>query len=117
VALCLDTGHLVIGGTDPLELVRSVAERVAHVHLKDVRLSVASTVRDTSYIDAVRRGLYAPLGQGDLDIPGIVDALEAAGYPGWYVLEQDAALHGEPASGEGPVRDVRRSIDFLVSSR
>ena len=117
IALCLDTGHLVIGGTDPLELVRAAAERIAHVHLKDVRLSVASTVRDSSYIDAVRRGLYAPLGDGDLDIAGIVDALESAGYNGWYVLEQDAALPGEPAPGDGPVRDVARSIAFLGAAR
>jgi inosose dehydratase len=117
IALCLDTGHLVIGGTDPLELVRAAAERIAHVHLKDVRLSVASTVRDTSYIDAVRRGLYAPLGDGDLDIAGMVGALESAGYNGWYVLEQDAALRGEPAPGAGPVRDVARSIAFLGAER
>ncbi|HEY2983029.1 MAG TPA: TIM barrel protein [Jatrophihabitantaceae bacterium] len=117
IALCLDTGHLVIGGTDPLELVRSAADRIAHVHLKDIRHSVASTVRDTSYIDAVRRGLYTPLGDGDLDIAGMVDALESAGYNGWYVLEQDAALPGEPAPGEGPVRDVARSIAFLETER
>jgi len=117
IALCLDTGHLVIGGTDPLELVRAAADRIAHVHLKDVRLSVASTVRDTSYIDAVRRGLYAPLGDGDLDIAGMVDALESTGYNGWYVLEQDAALPGEPTPGDGPVRDVARSIAFLGADR
>ena len=117
IALCLDTGHLVIGGTDPLELVRAAADRIAHVHLKDVRLSVASTVRDTSYIDAVRRGLYAPLGDGDLDIAGMVDALESTGYNGWYVLEQDAALPGEPTPGDGPVRDVARSIAFLGAAR
>ena len=117
IALCLDTGHLVIGGTDPLELVRAVTERIAHVHLKDVRLPVASTVRESSYIDAVRRGLYAPLGDGDLDIAGIVDALESAGYDGWYVLEQDAALPGEPAPGDGPLRDVARSVAFLGAER
>jgi inosose dehydratase len=117
IALCLDTGHLVIGGTDPLELVRAGADRIAHVHLKDVRLSVASTVRDTSYVDAVRRGLYTPLGDGDLDLAGMVDALESAGYNGWYVLEQDAALPGEPAPGDGPVRDVARSIAFLGADR
>lgn len=114
VPLCLDTGHLIIGGADPADLLRQAAGRVAHVHLKDVRLDVAATVRDTSYIDAVRRGMYAPLGDGDLDIAGIVATLEAAGYPGWYVLEQDCALYGEPAPGTGPVDDVRRSLDFLA---
>jgi inosose dehydratase len=115
VLLCLDTGHLVIGGTDPLRLLRTAAERVAHVHLKDVRLAVAAKVTNSevSYIDAVRQGLYTPLGDGDLDVAGIVRALETAGYQGWYVLEQDSALHGPPEAGSGPVLDVRRSIDFL----
>jgi inosose dehydratase len=116
IALCLDTGHLVIGGTDPLELLRSAAGRVEHVHLKDVRLPVAATVSagDTSYMGAVRQGLYAPLGDGDLDIAGIVTVLESAGYAGWYVLEQDIALHDAPPPGAGPIDDVRRSLDFLA---
>ncbi|WP_433528324.1 TIM barrel protein [Micromonospora sp. CA-263727] len=115
VLLCLDTGHLLIGGMDPLELVGLAANRIAHVHLKDVRTSVAAVVAagDTSYIEAVRAGLYTPLGGGDLDIAAIVRALETAGYRGWYVLEQDAALHGPPGPGGGPIHDVRRSIDFL----
>jgi inosose dehydratase len=114
VPLCLDTGHLLIGGTDPLELVRSAAHRVAHVHLKDVRASLARTVLDGSYIGAVRQGLYTPLGDGDLDIAGIVAALQAVDYQGWYVLEQDCALDGAPPAGAGPIDDVRRSIDFLA---
>ena len=68
------------------------------------------------YLEAVRAGLYAPLGAGDLDIPAIVGALEAAGYQGWYVLEQDSALEREPAAGQGPVADVARSIDHLLAS-
>ena len=115
IALCLDTGHLLIGGMHPLELLEQAADRVAHVHLKDVRTAVAATVSagDSSYIGAVRQGLYAPLGEGDLDIAGVVAALEAVGYQGWYVLEQDCALDGEPAAGAGPARDVARSIEFL----
>jgi inosose dehydratase len=116
IPLCLDTGHLVIGGTDPLELLSSAAGRVDHVHLKDVRRPVAATVSagGTSYIGAVRQGLYAPLGDGDLDIGGIVAALEAASYPGWYVLEQDSALYAAPPAGTGPIDDVRRSLEFLA---
>jgi inosose dehydratase len=116
ILLCLDTGHLLIGGMEPLELVGRAAERIAHVHLKDVRTKVSAAVStgDSSYIEAVRAGLYAPLGQGDLDIAGIVAALEGAGYRGWYVLEQDAALHGEPAAGTGPIDDVRSSLEFLA---
>ena len=36
IRLCLDTGHLLIGGTDPLQLAREVPDRIAHAHLKDV---------------------------------------------------------------------------------
>jgi inosose dehydratase len=115
IPLCLDTGHLLIGGMDPLELVSEAADRIAHVHLKDVRSAVARTVAagDTSYLGAVRAGLYTPLGDGDIDLPGIVQALRRAGYDGWYVLEQDTALHDAPAEGSGPIDDVRRSLAFL----
>jgi inosose dehydratase len=112
VPLCLDTGHLLIGGMEPLELVDLAADRIAHVHLKDVRRSVATT--DGSYIEKVRAGLYTPLGDGDLDVAAVVRALEDAGYAGWYVLEQDAALFGPPEPGTGPVADVRRSMEFLA---
>ncbi len=118
IQLCLDTGHLLIGGMQPLELLAGYADRVAHVHLKDVRTGVAGAVTagNTGYLDAVRAGLYAPLGDGDLDIAGIVAALEATGYQGWYVLEQDSALDGEPAAGQGPVLDVRHSIEHLLAA-
>ncbi|PZS13551.1 MAG: inosose dehydratase [Pseudonocardiales bacterium] len=117
IALCLDTGHLLIGGMQPLDLLAAAADRIAHVHLKDVNETVAATVAagDASYIGAVRQGLYTPLGDGDLDIAALVTALEQVGYQGRYVLEQDCALDAEPAPGEGPMLDVRRSIDFLTS--
>lgn len=116
VPLCLDTGHLAIGGADPLELARRHAARIGHVHLKDVRLAVAQAVAEgaETFVDGVRSGLFAPLGDGDLDIAGIVQALEAAGYRGWYVLEQDATLDEVPEPWTGPIDDVRRSIDYLA---
>lgn len=118
VPICLDTGHLAIGGTEPLELVTSAAERIGHVHLKDVRRDVARDVADRSvtFVDGVRAGLFAPLGQGDLDIVGIVTGLERAGFTGWYVLEQDTTLAGPPKPGEGPIVDVRASLEFLRRS-
>lgn len=113
--LCLDTGHLLIGGTDPAQLAKDVPGRVAHVHLKDVDAELAGLVRagELSYTSAVADDLYRPLGQGDVDIAGIVSALEAAGYTGWYVMEQDTVLDREPAPGAGPVAAVRASLDHL----
>jgi inosose dehydratase len=114
IALCLDTGHLLIGGTDPAELTAAVPDRIAHTHLKDVDESRARRVRagELPYTDAVRGGMYRPLGQGDVDLEAIVTGLEDHGYRGWYVLEQDTILTEAPA-GEGPVEDVRTSVDYL----
>jgi inosose dehydratase len=53
-----------------------------------------------------------PLGDGDVDFAAIVTSLNGAGYDGWYVLEQDTILPGEPQD-EGPVRDVRQSLAYL----
>ena len=114
VPLCLDTGHLLIGGTDPVELAKAVPDRIAHTHLKDVDLGLARQVQDgrRSYTEAVRAGMYRPLGTGDVDTPAIVGHLRAHGYAGWYVLEQDTILTEEP-TGTGPVYDVHTSVEFL----
>jgi inosose dehydratase len=115
VPLCLDTGHIALGGGDPVELARSVPERVGHVHLKDVdgRLAREVVAGRLPYPAAVRAGVYRPLGQGDLDIAAVVGHLEAAGYTGWYVLEQDVMLGAEPPPGRGPVEAVRASLAFM----
>jgi inosose dehydratase len=115
VALCLDTGHLLIGGSDPVALAAEHAGRIRHTHLKDVDAAWARRVQSgaVTYTDAVRQGMYRPLGQGDVDIAAIVGSLEGAGYDGWYVLEQDTMLTGPPTGDDGPMADVRASIERL----
>jgi inosose dehydratase len=116
ISLCLDTGHLLIGGTDPAELARQAPERIAHIHFKDVDARLARRVQDgrLTYTQGVREGMYRPLGSGDVDVPAIVGSLRARGYDGWYVLEQDTILTEEPR-GEGPVADVWASAEDLRS--
>jgi inosose dehydratase len=117
IPLCLDTGHLLIGGTDPLELARQVPDRVAHTHLKDVDAALAARVQsgELTYTEAVAQGMYTPLGTGDIDIAGIVAVLRDNGFDGWFVLEQDTILAAEPpeSSGQGPVADVVDSVAYL----
>ena len=108
VNFCLDTGHMAIGGQDPVAFAKEAMERVGHVHLKDVR-------REVTLMAATQAGLFTPLGQGDVDILGVVQTLEAAGYTGWYVIEQDTAItDGLPAEGEGPITQVRTSMEYLT---
>lgn len=113
--LCLDTGHLLIGGTDPVDLARRHPRRIGHVHLKDVRADIAATVRDgdIGYTAAVRQRMYVPLGDGDVDVAALVAFLRDAGYTGWYVLEQDTAL-GDDSPLDTPVRDTARSLAHLT---
>jgi inosose dehydratase len=115
IKLCLDTGHLLIGGTDPLQLAREVPGRIAHAHLKDVDAVVAARVQagELTYTEGVRDGMYTPLGGGDVDIAGIVTALRSNGFDGWFVMEQDTILDDEPTD-EGPVRDVRTSVAYMT---
>lgn len=114
--VCFDTGHLMIGGTDPVAFAQQHAHRVAVVHLKDVSLAGMQRVKngEISYFDAiVRDELYRPLGQGDVDVRAIITALVRSGFDGWFVLEQDKVVREDPAPGDGPIRDARASVTFL----
>lgn len=117
VGLCLDTGHLLIGGTDPVRLAQDHGARINHVHVKDVRADLAEQVQrgELGYTESVRQGIYTPLGAGDIDFAAIVAALTDAGFDGWYVLEQDTVLGAEPPDDAGPVADVERSLQYLRS--
>lgn len=114
--LCLDTGHVMVGGGDAVEAAEAAAGRVGHVHLKDVDRGLAESVAagETGYEKAVLRGMYRPLGDGDVDLRRVMEALDGAGYGGWYVLEQDVMLQGEPESGRGPRESVGRSLAYLA---
>lgn len=115
IPLCLDTGHLLIGGTDPLALTKEVPERIKHAHLKDVDAALAAKVQsgEMTYTQAVAAGMYVPLGAGDVDIAGIVKTLEDNEFDGWYVMEQDKILDSDPQAGQGPLDDVVASVAFL----
>lgn len=115
VGLCVDTGHLVAAGADPVALTLANLDRVAHVHLKDVHAERAARVvaGEIGFADAVAEGMWTVLGEGSVDVSAMIEALEGAGYQGWYVLEQDLMLRDGEPDGEGPVTDVRRCLDYV----
>ena len=115
IGLCIDTGHLVAAGADPVAITAANPHRVEHVHLKDVDREVAAKflAKEITFSEAVSAGLFCVLGTGSVDLTSMIEALDDAGYDGWYVLEQDVMLTAEP-SGEGPITDVRASLDYLT---
>jgi inosose dehydratase len=96
VSLLYDTGHLVFSGEDHLHVLNKYMNRIRHVHLKDVRIEVANKVREEkmSFLQAVKAGVFTVPGDGVIDFKPVFEALDAAGYEGWLVVEaeQDPAV-------------------------
>jgi len=107
--LCLDTGHLVAAGGDPLAILRSWRERVAHVHLKDARPAEAPFTNAMQLWDG---DVFCPLGAGRGPIDDVLDALRAGGYEGWIVVEQDV-LPRSPQAYQRASADQQQNRMFL----
>ncbi|WP_332664084.1 TIM barrel protein [Aeromicrobium sp.] len=115
IGFCIDTGHLAAAGADPVAITLANLDRVKHVHLKDVDTAMAAKVvaNEITFSDAVADGMWQVLGEGDVDIRAMIEALEGAGYDGWYVLEQDVMFKDGEPEGEGPIANVRASLDYV----
>ena len=85
-----DTGHLAWAGADVIKLITDYASRLAFVHVKDCRLSVAEQGRAVgwTYRQTVLAGLWAEPGRGELPMTAILDALPA-GFGGALLVEVD----------------------------
>ena len=112
LGLCLDTGHYFYGGGDPVKCAEVYGKRVRHLHLKDVRPSVLETVRrkQVGYLDAIRMGVFCELGEGGVNLTGVIQKLNAMGFDGWAVFEQDVDT-SQP--GCNPVESATRSRAYL----
>ena len=91
IHLTLDIGHMALAGADPVKCVRDWGHRINHVHIKDVSIEIllAARAQQRTDFDVWWADVCVPLGQGDVDIPGVLEALAALDYQGWLVVEQD----------------------------
>ena len=77
--LALDTGHcLVTGERDPAEAVREFRDRLGTVAIEDMK-------RGTH--------VHLPFGEGDMDVAGVLDALDAVAFPGLVCVELSRESH------------------------
>lgn len=113
VQLCLDTGHWHYAGGDAVECLKRWGSRVGYVHLKDCHPEVAQRCRQAGldYFAAVQAGLFCPLGEGEVDFPGILAELARQGYEGWAVVEQDVLVEDL----EAPRRFSQQNREYLQS--
>jgi len=104
VGLTFDTGHAALGGVDPVDTIKRHADRIAHVHCKDIRGPVhrAHVEAGKSFLDGVVAGMFTVPGDGDIDFGRVMNALADINYAGWVVVEaeQDPAVADPRTYGE-----------------
>lgn len=91
VTLCFDTGHLLFGGGDVMATMDRWADRIHHVHFKDIRPDIVKDVRenDRSFLDAVIAGAFTVPGDGCIDFQAVADKLAKMSFNGWIVVEAE----------------------------
>ena len=91
VSLLFDTGHFKYCGADPLKMVQKYADRIKHVHLKDIRPEIVEKVKkeNLSFLEGVRQGTFTIPGDGCIDFEPVFRVLEENGYEGYMVVEAE----------------------------
>ena len=110
VWLCYDTGHFTFAGEDPMAVLKKYADRVGHVHLKDMRLPVVKQARDEgwSFLQAVRNGAFTVPGDGGVQFDEVFRVLAASGYQGWLLVEAEQ----DPAKAD-PLEYAMKARTFI----
>lgn len=113
VGVCLDTGHLLLGGGDPVQAVGDWGDRINHVHLKDAKLDVIQgIIDDRAPVRAIwERRAFCRLGTGDIPLGDVLENLSAQHYRGWIVVEQD--ILPDPDTPDQPVVDQQHNREYL----
>jgi inosose dehydratase len=107
-ALCLDTGHLIAAGGDPLAILAGWRDRVTHVHLKDSK----SAGPFTDAMALWEGDVFCPLGAGRGRVDEVLAALRAGGFDGWMIVEQDV-LPRNPQAYRQASADQQQNRAFL----
>ena len=110
---CIDTGHSLYSGMDPLEVLRRYWDRIDYIHFKDIDAAKYAAVmsRRIRFFEACADGVMCPIGQGVIDYPAIHAFLTAQGYGGFITVEQER----DPRNAGGSLADVKASRDYLKS--
>ena len=110
VYLLYDSGHLVFSGADALAVLEKYADRIKHVHLKDVRPERVEQVRreKLSFLQAVRLGAFTVPGDGAIDFRPIFLVLSEHRYEGWLLVEAEQ----DPAKAN-PFVYAKKARDYI----
>ena len=115
VAVNLDPANLVmVTGDDPVQAVYNLKNYIVHTHAKDgvllYRTNPEYIYRVTPKpedIEGITFFREEPLGQGSVDFPAYLKALEDIGYKGFLTIEREA--------GPDPASDISLAKNFLTN--
>ena len=112
VFLGLDTGHLAWAGEDTVAICRQYADRIKTLHFKDIDEKVRHRGVEAcwDYQMFTGHGVFAELGEGDIDFPAIISALHDAGFDGWLIVETDVTQKATALESATISRQYLRSI-------
>ena len=114
LGLCLDTGHSLYAGFDPVAVLRRHASRVTYVHLKDLDTAILRRCvqQRVGFYEACARGVFCRLGEGSVDFEELRQSFREIGYDGWATVEQDRG----PQSVASAFDDARANFEFLLAA-
>ena len=92
IGLNFDVGHFFCIGEDPVEGIVALKEHIRHVHIED--------------IPETREHRHVQLGEGAIDVPGVLNALDRIGYNGFVTVELYPYLDNAPAT-------ARKAMNYL----
>jgi inosose dehydratase len=112
VGLCLDTGHCVYGGGDPVDEARKYRSQLQYVHIKDINSHVLGEARCShfNFEQAVGAGVFSSIGDGCVDFRSFFQLLAETNYAGWAVVEQDVT-YGKTTVP--PMESMRAGLSYL----
>jgi inosose dehydratase len=111
LGVCLDTGHSIYAGFDPVAFYRRHSPRISYLHFKDVDPAVLrqAIANRTGFYDACAQGVFCKLGEGIVDFKAFKAALVAAGFSGWGTVEQDR----DPTGARSTLVDATANLRYL----
>jgi inosose dehydratase len=114
LGVCLDTGHSVYAGFDPVAFYRRHSQRISYLHFKDVDPAVLRRAIEsrTGFYDACAAGVFCNLGEGIVDFLALKGALDEAAFSGWGTVEQDR----DPTGARSTLLDATANLKYLKTA-
>ena len=104
-----DTGHLALGGMDPVQIMSDYLPRIAEVHLKDTYAKYRGNKATPTREQHAEASVYHNLGGGGVDFPAAMKLLRDRHYKGWVALDLDG-----PRKGDDGFDSIGGNLDLAI---